>query len=608
MSKYDFDGVDIDWEYPVDEDRGGVEADFDALPKFLANVKSALRGTGGRDGLTITLPASYWYLQHFDVKSLAKEVEFFNIMSYDLHGTWDIGNKWTGAFLNAHSNLTEIELALDLLWRNDIDPDQVVLGLAFYGRAFTVTSASCTTPGCTYESGANAGPCSNEVSILLNVEIKNIVEERGLTPKLYEQEAVKFITWDNQWVGFDDEDTLKMKCDFARSQCLGGVMVWAVSHDTKDAQYSRALAELTGRVPRIALGQTLEGDLTEEVVNTRDQCKWTNCGENCPNGWQWVLRTDKDKKRDDERMTDDEGCDKTGIHKLCCPPSSKQPSCGWYTHHNGKCDSTCPSGMVEVGSNSIYCNKGYQAACCTTDTDSTTLYDNCAWGSSPNCDRGSCTGAKSTEIALSTSGSGGAICSPRTYTDVLGQFGPNDEYQQRKYCCDQSEERQTWDDCVWYDNYGFIPAGSANSFCASGCPPHLTRVAMDKDGGQCRKKGGARAKCCSVGFKTITKRSSELKDEYEEAFFGWTSSGSCTVPRVLDLEAEENVKRSLFYRNVSDATRERALSLIPRAISNEFQFDMVVDLLVSALTGRSTEYRTLWDDLLEGKPSMHRGR
>src|SRR5438309_1707217 len=83
-------------------------------------------------------------------------------MSYDLHGTWDKTNKWVGPYLNAHSNLTEIKDAMNLLWRNDINPNKVVLGTGFYGRAFTATSPNCLTPGCTYESGAPRQPCSNE--------------------------------------------------------------------------------------------------------------------------------------------------------------------------------------------------------------------------------------------------------------------------------------------------------------------------------------------------------------------------------------------------------------------------------------------------------------
>ncbi|KAI1049556.1 hypothetical protein LB505_008067, partial [Fusarium chuoi] len=113
MSTYGFDGLDLDWEYPVDTDRGGRAVDFANFPKFMERLKSMMDAAD--KGLSITLPASYWYLRQFDIKKLEKTVDFFNIMSYDLHGAWDQGKNYTQPFLNAHSNLTEIDLALDLL-------------------------------------------------------------------------------------------------------------------------------------------------------------------------------------------------------------------------------------------------------------------------------------------------------------------------------------------------------------------------------------------------------------------------------------------------------------------------------------------------------------
>jgi chitinase len=83
MDTYGFDGVDLDWEYPAADDRGGVAADRANYVSLLKDMRTAF---GTSYGLTVTLPTSYWYLQHFDLEGMADEVDWFNLMSYDLHG------------------------------------------------------------------------------------------------------------------------------------------------------------------------------------------------------------------------------------------------------------------------------------------------------------------------------------------------------------------------------------------------------------------------------------------------------------------------------------------------------------------------------------------
>lgn len=60
MQTYGFDGIDIDWEYPVAPERGGKPADYQNYVSFLKNLRSALGGSGHNYGLTLTLPSSYW--------------------------------------------------------------------------------------------------------------------------------------------------------------------------------------------------------------------------------------------------------------------------------------------------------------------------------------------------------------------------------------------------------------------------------------------------------------------------------------------------------------------------------------------------------------------
>ena len=139
-------------------------------------------------------------MQGFDVVGMEPYVDWFNFMSYDIHGTWDGDSPYTQAIVQPHTNLTEITQGLDLLWRNNISPSKVVLGEAFYGRSFTLSDPSCNTPGCPFSGGGNPGTCTQTSGILSDAEIQVIISDENLTPILNEEAAVKYIVWNtNQW-------------------------------------------------------------------------------------------------------------------------------------------------------------------------------------------------------------------------------------------------------------------------------------------------------------------------------------------------------------------------------------------------------------------------
>lgn len=106
--------MDLDWEYLSADNCNGCIEDYKNFPDFIVNLKSVLGKSGSRDKISITLSLSYWYLQHFDVTKLELYVSFFNVMLYDFHGKWDLGNEWIGAYLDVYTNVTEIDKLLEL--------------------------------------------------------------------------------------------------------------------------------------------------------------------------------------------------------------------------------------------------------------------------------------------------------------------------------------------------------------------------------------------------------------------------------------------------------------------------------------------------------------
>ncbi|KAJ5848907.1 CAZyme family GH18 [Penicillium rubens] len=587
LSVHDFDGVDLDWEYPEADDRSGKPEDYKNFPTFMENLRKALDGTGGRNTLSITLPASYWYLQHFDLKELAKHVSFFNIMSYDMHGIWDEGNKWTGSYLNAHTNLTEIKQGMDLLWRNDVNPDQVVMGLAFYGRTYT-TSGGCVEPGCEYLSGGFAGECSHETGILLNNEIMDIINKRNLESKLYKEATIKVVTWDDQWVSMDDKETLGMKADFAREQCLSGVMVWAISHDTPTADFSRDLAKVSNRQVSMQFDK-IDNDTVIERTD-HSQCRWTNCAQPCPAGWSMIKRADKWKTYEGEPMMDSTFCLGVGYASFCCPPTSPLPKCGWYGYNDGKCKAGCEDGMLEIGSTNEGCQfdvpQQYQSACCSPTDDngkelsSMALYNTCEW-SEPLvlCDDGKCSGTKDTVLVESSRGSGVTHCSA---------WNNGERHQhKRKYCCDASRKNKKFENCEWHDGSDLIHPVTSDMRCWSGCPDGQIRVAMNDDG-KCLY-GGARAYCCDGTDYTETEHLSDELQQFQDELSDWITNAKCELhltKRSGGLEVREDLceivaKHSLVvklaalfagYLNLSGRTSHyNRLANIWNSVSNTFE-------------------------------------
>ncbi|KAK8076337.1 hypothetical protein PG994_003609 [Apiospora phragmitis] len=255
MALHDFDGVDLDWEYPVAEDRGGISEDFDNYVHMLARLRNRLNGTGHRVGISITLVGSPD--QDEPVQGLADWTKSRHLTD----GVWDKTVNSIGPYAFAHTNLTEIQLGLELLWRNNINPQRVNLGLGFYGRSFTMKDPSCMHAGCEFIDGAHGGECTGTPGVLSAAEINRIIKD-GATVTFDEKEAVKIVTWDtDQWVSWDDAQTLKIKQDYANKRCLGGTMIWAI--DLDDGTLINALGSNLSRKKASVLPEKNKTDLAD---------------------------------------------------------------------------------------------------------------------------------------------------------------------------------------------------------------------------------------------------------------------------------------------------------------------------------------------------------
>lgn len=225
MAQYGFQGVDIDWEYPGTPERGGSRAD---TANFVTLVKEMKASFGTQYGLSLTLAPDYWYLRGFDAKAMEPHVDMFGFMAYDLHGFWDADLKTLGAKVRAQTDVREIYNDTLPLWFDNLDPSKINFGLAYYGRGYTLANPGCNQLECPFVGPSQPGPCSHYPGVLSLAEIKSYIRDKHLTPQLLDQAMIKQITWDDQWIGYDDEETTAMKKRWASGYCFGGTMIWSI--------------------------------------------------------------------------------------------------------------------------------------------------------------------------------------------------------------------------------------------------------------------------------------------------------------------------------------------------------------------------------------------
>jgi len=99
----------------------------------------------------------------YDVAQISNDLDFINLMSYDLHGSWE---SFVGFNAPLYSN---DELSVDYAVKYWISlgasPEKLMLGMGTYGRSFRLCGSS-STPGSCAAGGATAGKVISSSSFL----------------------------------------------------------------------------------------------------------------------------------------------------------------------------------------------------------------------------------------------------------------------------------------------------------------------------------------------------------------------------------------------------------------------------------------------------------
>jgi chitinase len=169
------------------------------------------------------------------ILSSTRFLDFINLMAYDYHGSW---NQRTGhnSPLFARQEQTGDQLLLNQeatinTWVELGAPaEKLVLGLAMYGRTFTLKTKKMNGMNAPAADAGKSGPYTQAAGFLSYFEICKLLKD-GWSKEWNDEQKIPYAFKEDQWVGYDDPKSIKMKCEYAAKRKLAGAMIWSLDLD-----------------------------------------------------------------------------------------------------------------------------------------------------------------------------------------------------------------------------------------------------------------------------------------------------------------------------------------------------------------------------------------
>jgi chitinase len=226
VDDFDYDGIDLDWEYP---DTKPEVIGFERLSRGFRKELDALGVKKGRPMvLTMAAAANPGTLRWLDRNFLLETMDWVNVMTYDFTGG-QAGYAGHHSPLHASSKQpggtprsTELSMK-HLVEERGFPPELLAVGIPLYGRGFAVAAPYASTKGVA-RTRLPRGDYSN---------LHRLLHEEGWTRQWDEETGNPWLLAPDRSavIGYDDAESVAAKTSWAVQQGFRGVFFWQINAD-----------------------------------------------------------------------------------------------------------------------------------------------------------------------------------------------------------------------------------------------------------------------------------------------------------------------------------------------------------------------------------------
>lgn len=235
IKTFGFDGIDIDWEFPV---RGGLPTnkyrleDKENFTLLLKAIREEIDRQSRLDGkkyiLTIAGSAGTIGVENVELDKIHEYIDFANVMTYNFHGVWDKYTDFNAPLYTNFDSINYYKPSIDESIKSWIESgfpkEKIVMGIPFSGKIYTNVDMWNNGLYQGYESSSVISFGEISRKYLINPTFIRYYHPIAMVPWLYDGSTL---------ISYEDEVSIYFKSEYIKQNGLGGAMVWELNEDPR---------------------------------------------------------------------------------------------------------------------------------------------------------------------------------------------------------------------------------------------------------------------------------------------------------------------------------------------------------------------------------------